>query len=77
MLLPAEGTKFEVIFFIKKRGQEMKLLFHVVKKIDRSIGEKVFAIHSVFQCLPAVLTPTTILSCLGSIDKDFARSGGS
>lgn len=55
----------------------MKLLFHVVKKIDRSIGEKVFAIHSVFQCLPAVLTPTTILSCLGSIDKDFARSGGS
>lgn len=55
----------------------MRLLFPIVKKIDRNIGEEVFAIHSGFQGLPAVLTPPAILSCLGSIDKDFTRSGGS
>lgn len=55
----------------------MRLLFPIVKKLDRNIGEEVFAIPSVFQGLPAVLTPPAILSCLGSIDKDFTRSGGS
>ena len=48
-------------YVIKKRRQGMRLLFHVVKGIDQGIGEEVFAIRSVFQCLHPVLTPTILL----------------